>query len=1139
MTYVLPDILNPLSHDGTSQYERLAEELAFDFVKIEERHEEDFLAYAAKLAETITYYDQENVPNGSWKAFFDEKISSNQPHKALFIAFLRLLEALNEHANGLLPQHLDYYYQDILQFTKKDATPSKAYLFFESAKTLQEKFLQKGTLFSAGKGADGKELLFGLVDEFVINKTVLTSVFSLFKHPEAYGERIFIKDLSNNLTGNQISDGLPLFGQNQLVSRKINGNFKQVYREDNELSMNAATVGFALSSSMFRLKEGHRTITIRLQFAESVPDFRVEDFLFFATGEEDWINLDRSGITATVDNNASRVNLIISLANTDPEIVPYDPEVHQGQYHTDQPVIRVLLDPGQSQAYRYPEWKDRLLLDVKIRVRAERVRSLIFQNDQSVLEGSKPFNPFGPIPALGDHLYIGHSHIFNENLDHFTFHLRWKEIPEAHFEDHYQLYPGNVSNQSFRVKKAILDRKEWKTSQTEEEIFDGQDATRPVSITFTETDLAGLGRRPADRNFEKWDYETSTGFVRLTLSSPDDQGFKAFGHTAYNQTVREHINSTQTVNQPYSPVIEQITLDYETEEVSLQENLYDSFYHVQPFGQKLFKVEGERSPVRFLPEYSAEGVAYFGFTKLNLPQSLSILFHFREGSGEVAESQLVTHIKWSFLADDQWMPIDKLLISKDTSDNLLHSGIIRFDLPEIMNDQHMVMPDGQFWLRAEKADHTAGMDWIQSIHLQAGETGEVVAGSSPSTIEPGSISKPRSDGRGISRTVQPYASFDGKKAEDTEALNIRIHERLRHKDRGINIWDYERLVLENFPKLYKVKCLNHTSQQTEVAAGHVMLAVIPDLKNQRIRTPFQPKLSTYQRVKIYDFLRERISPFIYLRVENPVYEPVRLSLNVGFHKGYDEGFYGKKLHQQIQEFLSPWAFENNDSYGKGLAFGGELHKSTLLKFVEDLPYVDFVNDFTMYHQYTDPSVAAEFRNEIDNSNGITDHSSVTSDGPTDHFKIVFHAEEEDKLTALISLKVRFLKGLLKLTDQELKEKFLQQFKRSVENKTEKGQPITRTLIRGVLKTLYYVDEIFDISYHLDLPEGVVLEETDVAVARTSRSVMVTSEQHRIGVYRAGDYQCEGNVLIGIGVMIVEADFIVSSIKTENNEYQGR
>ena len=53
MRNAIPEIKNPLKHSGTNQFQRLADEMAFDYVQIEERHEADFLVYAEKLTQHI------------------------------------------------------------------------------------------------------------------------------------------------------------------------------------------------------------------------------------------------------------------------------------------------------------------------------------------------------------------------------------------------------------------------------------------------------------------------------------------------------------------------------------------------------------------------------------------------------------------------------------------------------------------------------------------------------------------------------------------------------------------------------------------------------------------------------------------------------------------------------------------------------------------------------------------------------------------------------------------------------------------------------------------------------------------------------------------------------------------------------
>jgi hypothetical protein len=60
------------------------------------------------------------------------------------------------------------------------------------------------------------------------------------------------------------------------------------------------------------------------------------------------------------------------------------------------------------------------------------------------------------------------------------------------------------------------------------------------------------------------------------------------------------------------------------------------------------------------------------------------------------------------------------------------------------------------------------------------------------------------------------------------------------------------------------------------------------------------------------------------------------------------------LQQEITAFLTPWA------YGKttDVEFGGKVHKSVLIDFIEERSYVDYITDVKMYHR-VDETVAAE------------------------------------------------------------------------------------------------------------------------------------------------------------------------------------
>lgn len=213
------------------------------------------------------------------------------------------------------------------------------------------------------------------------------------------------------------------------------------------------------------------------------------------------------------------------------------------------------------------------------------------------------------------------------------------------------------------------------------------------------------------------------------------------------------------------------------------------------------------------------------------------------------------------------------------------------------------------------------------------------------------ISKLEQPDAAVKKITQPFATFGGCGAELPAAFYTRVSERLRHKDRAIALWDYERLTLEAFPQIYKVKCLNHTQYDKdgyqELAAGHVTIVTIPQQQFHNLRDPLRPFTSLSLLKEIEAYLQTRLPCFAELHVCNPIFEEVWTQFKVCFYPGFDQTFYQTKLQQEITRFLSPWAFPG----GGSPTFGGKVYKSVLLNFIEERPFVDYVTDFQLFHRY--------------------------------------------------------------------------------------------------------------------------------------------------------------------------------------------
>ena len=110
------------------------------------------------------------------------------------------------------------------------------------------------------------------------------------------------------------------------------------------------------------------------------------------------------------------------------------------------------------------------------------------------------------------------------------------------------------------------------------------------------------------------------------------------------------------------------------------------------------------------------------------------------------------------------------------------------------------------------------------------------------------------------------------------------------------------MILQKYPEIYKVKCLNHTSETSFSAAGHVTIIAIPDTVNKNVFDIYEPRVSQGLLAKIERYINELNSPHVEAKVINPNYEQVFVKLEVEFFEGYDKSYYSKKLaerHYQV------------------------------------------------------------------------------------------------------------------------------------------------------------------------------------------------------------------------------------------------
>ncbi len=529
-------------------------------------------------------------------------------------------------------------------------------------------------------------------------------------------------------------------------------------------------------------------------------------------------------------------------------------------------------------------------------------------------------------------------------------------------------------------------------------LFDPSDATILHEMAINATELSSAlapldyTRTPALQQLTTFDNTTQDGFIVLSITGPvlsSSFPFSAFGQNQYPniyaaRAIKIATGTTATLpNPPYTPTIKTLALNYtSTQPIDFTgTGSLEQFFHLEPFGAAtvdpaapyLFPQYRNETMLPQAPDNTQlyQGNFFLGIGNLVPPENISFLFQVAEGSSDTSVIINNSDIQWSYLASDRWIPIEPLDILSNTTNGFQTSGIIAFTIGSDATKDNMLLPAGSYWIRGSVAANPAGISQFTNVMTQAVQATYVLPTSTqggalaslPSGLTPAEqlaaltdehlaaplpaqrISSAVVRNPSIKTISQPYESFNGNPGEGATSFYTRVSERLRHKGRSLTLWDYERIILDGFPSIFKVKCLTHTDENTDLAPGYVSAVVVPNLLNRNYTNPLQPTANLVTLENISTYMQGFMPPWVNFIVDNPVYEQLLLDFSVGFIAGKDPGFYGNKLNEDLKEFLTPWAYEA----GQDIVFGGKIYQSDIIVFIEGLDYVDYVTDFNLYH----------------------------------------------------------------------------------------------------------------------------------------------------------------------------------------------
>lgn len=916
------------------------------------------------------------------------KALANRPDIASLMSYYHMLRYPIAQFQRFSSRHLDYYYQDVLGFKTKPAKPDRAHLVLTLADDAKPITLMKGEQFDGGKDSEGNSLVYEMTSNAQFNHAHVDRVLSIARLNE--GGRLLLTNAVDGAEDLEMPEaGMFSFGEKD----------KQEAGQPLAERQSEPEQGVELSSPCLYLSGGIRTLCLDFDVSDVVtlPGALSALFDLFISTQEGFVALNDSTDNATLNWQDNKLTLELDALFA-PITVPEEQthitqptlrlllkkawlendatgNLRRGVFNAIGLNVSVQGLPGARLGHAggildgeapftpfgaSPRVASRFdFTHPELLCKPIENASLGFSwldrpndwdehyyayklYDQSV----QPVSPVSPNKGEGEDEGKGGSE--GKNINGSEGERADAPMPEQAsdpaLDPEFKLAPLKP----FHVKVFQSDKIGALTFDHNTHLFSQNLPVNNIDehgfefVVERQESVADHTQLPLSENHPTaW-----PKYFSLQLESPD---FKHGQYALVNQfagqqnarNFEDESYSPLLVMPPYTPVLDSFTLNYQANaHFSIAQADAMEVRHIHPLGRPSVTADAGRFSA--LPRLDLRGYLYIGVSKVKLPGQVRLYFQL----DPVDSSNIVDdpRIDWHYLTNDGWQYFDSssdgsARITEDSTFQLLDSGIITFELPELNYDKNFIDGD-KLWIRIGVApdalnnqDNHARYSRIRNIYAQgvevrlvnsandvAGDVAEDEVGNDAETgasdedenvnsVAADHFTKPlpKESIKGllngpadISEVLQPYPSFGAKPAESLTALKVRASERLRHKQRALLSWDYERLVLSQFPELYLTRCFSTTGHDN---TPPVALVVVPINHNPHI---LQPKVPLYLKRQIQRFVDEVSPEGVDVAVRDPVYEEVRVTVYAQIKPEFDKERIEVELNQMIIDSMTPW-----------------------------------------------------------------------------------------------------------------------------------------------------------------------------------------------------------------------------------------
>jgi len=635
------------------------------------------------------------------------------------------------------------------------------------------------------------------------------------------------------------------------------------------------------------------------------------------------------------------LRLRITLPAAAPAIQGCSEGIHGAQWPA-LPVLQLRM-VGHTRVFGCSLLQQLALDAVQLQVRASQLRQLLLHNQLGSLDASKPFLPFGSLPDSSAYLMFSNAELVSKPLTALSLDLRWAGLPVQGLEAHYKVYAQHLAAStteaqgarrwdvsSFTVKPALFYGARWHDGSDSMQLFAAQGPTQ--TLTW-DVDALRFLHQPTGEDDSQTEpslaYQATSrhGYFRLQFDGPPS----AFGHALYPRLLGDRITRNSRIkrpdqelplpNEPYTPRLEQISFSYAAQErITPKQHILATqrasrLLHLCPFGTQPLQQSVSDQRTHVLAPWSCGAQLYIGLGGEATAGALSLLFQVQAEAAAEALARPRPTLQWDAWCGGHWRSLEPHRLLMDSTQGLLRTGIMRLDLPEGMtSDCPEVRGAAQgplLWLRVSATGNLDLLAPIQGVWAQAvsarrlHDSGPNASDEALKLLPANSIQSLQPAVVGLAALHQPLPSFALRQSESPAHMRTRAAERLRHRDRAITPWDMERIVLQAFPEVQRVKCMPIGTPGQ--GRQRLLVVVVPaPAPGMQIDETQAHRLDAATLDAIAAYVRDRGVPNLRLLVRNASYDRVQVRCTLKLQGAVQSGECLRQINQALRDYLSPW-----------------------------------------------------------------------------------------------------------------------------------------------------------------------------------------------------------------------------------------